>query len=89
MRRAARRVAPEGGYLFRPPLRPAAGVPAIPLLGQAAAALSAWLAAAGIASGPLFQPINCHGRLGAGPLSSYGATVLLKRRTEMAGSELR
>jgi integrase len=79
----------EGGYLFRPPLRPAAGVPAIPLLGQAAAALSAWLAAAGIAAGPLFRPINRHGRLGAGPLSSYGVTVLLKRRAEMAGSELR
>jgi integrase len=75
----------EGGYLFRPPLRPAAGVPAIPVLGQAAAALSAWLAAAGIAAGPLFRPINRHGRLGTGPLSSYGVTVLLKRRTEMAG----
>jgi integrase len=79
----------EGGYLFRPPLRPAAGVPAIPVLGQAAAALSGWLAAAGIAAGPLFRPINRHGRLGAGPLSSYGVTVLLKRRAEMAESELR
>jgi integrase len=79
----------EGGYLFRPPLRPAASVPAIPVLGQAAAALSAWLAAAGIAAGPLFRPINRHGRLGASPLSSNGVTVLLNRRAEMAGSELR
>jgi hypothetical protein len=61
----------DGGYLFR--LRRSKTDQAgegleLPVLGRAARALAAWLAAADLTEGPLFRPLSWHGRLGAGPL---------------------
>jgi integrase len=76
----------EGGYLFRSGARTGAGIgPAIPILGRAAEALSAWLAVVGTASGPLFRPVDRFGRLGTGPLSAYGMVLLVKRRAASSG----
>ena len=75
-----------GGFLFRPTARPGRATPAIPILGQAAEALSAWLTAAKLTSGPLFRSIHRRGRLGAGPLSAYGVALLLQRQRERIGA---
>jgi integrase len=78
-----------GGYLFRrsaPATGSAgAGAPAVAILGRAAEALSAWLAAAAIAAGPLFRAIDRFGRVAAGPLSPYGVAQLVKRRAGRSG----
>nr|MDP9121224.1 integrase [Acidobacteriota bacterium] len=55
------------------------------VLGRAAEALAAWLTAAGIDSGPLFRPIDRHGRVGARALSPYSVAQVVKRRAELSG----
>lgn len=49
------------------------------------AALEAWLAASRIDVGPLFRPINRHGKVGANPLTGDAVSVLLRERLEGAG----
>ena len=54
-----------------------------PLVGVAAAALTAWLAAAGITSGPIFRRIR--GSVAAEPLEPQAVRAIVKRRAAMAG----
>ncbi|HLX08945.1 MAG TPA: tyrosine-type recombinase/integrase [Thermoanaerobaculia bacterium] len=81
----------DGGYLFR--LRRSktdqAGEGAeLPVLGRAACALTAWLAAAGLTEGPLFRPLSWHGRAGAG-LSDRSVAEIVKARAALAGYDAR
>ena len=59
-------------------------------LGQHAAtcpvrAVRAWQAAAGIAAGPLFRPVDKHGRVGPGRLSDRAVALVVKRAAAAAG----
>jgi site-specific recombinase XerD len=49
------------------------------------AALQAWLAAAGIASGPVFRPVNRHGHVKARALSGQVVALVVKRYAAAAG----
>ena len=42
-------------------------------------ALNAWLAAAGIAEGPVFRPINRHGKVGSAALSGISIGQIVQR----------
>jgi integrase len=81
----------EGGYLFR--LRRSKtdqsgqGVD-LPVLGRAGAALAAWIAAAGLSTGPLFRSISRHGHPGA-RLSDRGVALIVQTRAALAGYEAR
>lgn len=48
-------------------------------------ALRAWLAAASIDEGPIFRPVDRHGRLGASRLSDRAVALVVKRCAERAG----
>lgn len=52
---------------------------------KAPAALEAWLAAAGIAEGPLFRPIDRHGNVGAEALTDRSVARVIKRAARLAG----
>lgn len=45
-------------------------------------ALAAWLAASGIAAGPLFRPIDQHGHVGAAALSDRSVALIVQRAAE-------
>ncbi len=60
----------------------------LPVLGRAARALAAWLAAAGLTEGPLFRPLSWHGRHGAG-LSDRSVAEIVKTRAALAGYDPR
>lgn len=47
--------------------------------------LEKWMEAAGIASGPLFRPVNRHGRVGSARLSDKAVALVVKRWAEAAG----
>jgi len=47
--------------------------------------LRAYLEASTITTGPLFRPINRHGRMGAHGLSAYGVALVVKRYAVAAG----
>jgi site-specific recombinase XerD len=49
------------------------------------AALAAWLAASGIATGPIFRPIGKSGRLGEGGLTDRSVAKIVKRYAARAG----
>ncbi|WP_341679380.1 site-specific integrase [Niveibacterium sp. SC-1] len=55
-----------------------------PVVGQAARALSAWLAAAGLESGPVFRRVYRSGRTGPG-LSAESVRDIVMTRTRLAG----
>jgi integrase len=79
------------GYLFR--LRRSKTDQAgegleLPVLGRAAWALAAWLAAAGLSRGPLFRSIDRHGRLGRS-LSDRAVALIVQRRAALAGFDPR
>lgn len=48
-------------------------------------AVQAWLAGAGIASGPIFRAVNRHGQVAAGRLSGKVVALVVKRAAEAAG----
>ncbi len=48
-------------------------------------ALQAWLQAAGIGEGPVFRPINRHGRISANRLSGHAVGLVVKRCVGKAG----
>ncbi|MBR0855470.1 site-specific integrase [Bradyrhizobium liaoningense] len=48
-------------------------------------ALDAWLAAAGITSGPVFREVDRHGRVGANALSDRSVARIVKRAIKAAG----
>ena len=48
-------------------------------------ALAAWLAATGIADGPLFRPIDQHGHVGAAALSDRSVALIVQRAAQRAG----
>jgi integrase len=50
-----------------------------------ARAVKGWLAAAGIASGPVFRPVDKHGHMGAGQLTDHGLWLVVKRACRRAG----
>lgn len=50
-------------------------------------ALEAWLAAAGIADGPVFRSVDRWGHLGTGPLSGQTVAAVVKAAAELAGLE--
>ena len=50
-------------------------------------ALSAWLAAAGIATGPIFRRVNRHGQILPQRLSGEGVAIVVKRWAAAAGFE--
>jgi integrase len=58
---------------------------ALPVLGDAAVALRAWLAASGITSGPIFRPIDRWGRVQATAIHPYSIARVVKSRAELAG----
>jgi integrase len=53
------------------------------------AALKAWLAAAGITSGPIFRPVNRHGRVQDRRLTDQVVALVVKRYAEAAGMDSR
>ena len=55
-----------------------------PLVGQAATALQAWIAASGVSSGPIFRRIDASGRIGTA-LSASGVRDIVKSRCAAAG----
>jgi len=48
-------------------------------------AARAWMARTAIASGPVFRPVDRHGRLGPGRLSGQGVAAVVKRSALAAG----
>ncbi|MDB4989264.1 MAG: integrase family protein [Myxococcaceae bacterium] len=48
-----------------------------------------WLELAGIGEGPVFRPINRHGRISDKRLSDYAVAVILKRTAKAAGLSVR
>lgn len=58
-----------------------------PLLGPAAAALAAWLAAAPASTGPLFRRMFKGGKVDTTGLSGDQVARIVKRRAQMAGLE--
>ena len=78
---------PEGGFVFRLPqskTRQAGDEGADkPVLGRAAAALSAWLEAAKVTSGPLFRRL-WRERVGERRLSGAAIAAMLQRRVALA-----
>jgi integrase len=48
-------------------------------------ALRAWLERAVITSGPLFRPVDRHGRLGSGRLSDKAVALVVERAATAAG----
>jgi integrase len=84
-------VAVDGGYLFhlrRSKTDQTGEGLELPVLGRAARALAAWLAAAGLTEGPLFRPLSWHGRRGAG-LSDRSVAEIVKGRAALAGYDPR
>nr|WP_202109716.1 site-specific integrase [Bordetella sp. 02P26C-1] len=57
-----------------------------PVVGKAAAALEAWLAASGITSGPIFRRVRRGGLIGEG-LSAEAVRRIVKARAALAGLE--
>lgn len=53
------------------------------------AALEAWLAAAAITEGPIFRPIDRHGRVGARGLTDRSVARVIKRAAKAAGLDER
>jgi integrase len=51
------------------------------------AALRDWLTAAGIERGPIFRPINRHGRISAARLSGDAVCAIVRERLRRAGYE--
>jgi integrase len=49
------------------------------------AALEAWLAISGIEQGPLFRPVDRHGRIYADRLSGEAVSLVVKERVKEAG----
>lgn len=56
-----------------------------PLMGPAAAALTAWLEASGVTSGAMFRRIR--GARAGEPLSAQAVALIVKRRAQLAGLE--
>jgi integrase len=56
-----------------------------PLMGPAAAALTAWLEASGVTSGAIFRRIR--GARAGKPLSAQAVALIVKRRAQLAGLE--
>lgn len=54
---------------------------------QPVAALSAWLQAGGITEGPIFRPVDRHGRIGAQALSDHAVAGIVKKACGAAGLE--
>ena len=54
---------------------------------QPVAALSAWLQAAHITEGPIFRPVDRHGRIGVRALSDHAVAVIVKKSCRGAGLE--
>ncbi len=54
-----------------------------PIIGAAAAALTAWLSASGVTSGPIFRRI--HKTRPGGPLTGQAVWLIVKRRAALAG----
>ncbi len=52
-------------------------------------ALRAWLAVAGITEGPVFRPVDRHGRIGGARLSGEGVASVVKRAARVAGLDPR
>lgn len=50
--------------------------------------LRQWFTAAGIASGPLFRPIDRHGRMAAQRLSGYAVALIVKRSAKSIGLDV-
>lgn len=61
----------------------------VPVRGRAARAIRAWLAAAGIAAGPLFRPIDRHGNVLDRALSDRSVALIVKKRIRLAGLDPR
>ena len=59
--------------------------PRLPLKGRAARAVTDWITAARIDSGPLFRPVSLADRPLPRRLSPDGLSVLLRHRLELAG----
>jgi integrase len=51
----------------------------------AALALDGWIAISGIATGPVFRPVDRHGRIAAARLSGEAVSLVVKERVEAAG----
>jgi integrase len=49
------------------------------------AALDAWMTASAISEGPVFRPVDRHGRVRAGRLSREAVSTVIKQRTASAG----
>ncbi|SEI89502.1 site-specific integrase [Frateuria terrea] len=86
------RALPEGGYVYRlehsktQQAGPSAtSTPDKPLLGVAAAALTAWLTASGLTEGPIFRRL-WGSRIGPG-LSPKAVATIVQRRARQAGLE--
>jgi hypothetical protein len=47
--------------------------------------LKVWIKAVGIASGPVFRPIDRWGAIGASALDGHNVNAILKRRSALAG----
>jgi integrase len=54
-------------------------------VGRPVEALKAWLAAAGISSGPVFRPIDRWGAIGDSALDGQSVNAIVKRRSALAG----
>lgn len=82
---------PEGGFVYRlersktQQAGPSAtSKPDKPILGVAAAALSAWLDASGLTEGPIFRRLWQNARIGPG-LSAKSVAAIVQRRARLAG----
>lgn len=51
------------------------------------AALDAWLSASGIATGPVFRPVDRHGHVQPERLSGEAVSLLIRERVAVAGIE--
>jgi integrase len=58
-----------------------------PLAGPAAHALTAWLSAAPIESGPLFRGMLRGGKVGTAPLTGHEVSRIVQKRAKLAGLE--
>jgi integrase len=54
---------------------------------QPVAALSAWLQAGSITEGPIFRPVDRHGRVGTQALSDHAVASIVKKVCRAAGLE--
>ncbi len=62
--------------------------PVVPIFGQAAVALEAWLAMVGSAEGPIFRSVTQQGEILPAPLRGEDVRRIVRRRAKLAGIDV-